>query len=431
VKSFNPKVVSIAVLLFLLPNLNFAQIENYNFQQESSSLIQAILDSVSIDSIYQTERHLTGEEPFWIDGQLDSIKSRYSYYNIGITAAQNYLQHRFEKMGYTVELQPFLNSLNNIIVTKTGTIYPDQYYILGAHYDSTSPLKSISAPGADDNGSGTAVVVEAARVLAKTNFQSSVKFILFSGEEQGKNGSEYYAGQAYQHDENIEGMINLDMIGYDGNDDGVFEIHTGYMLDSQNIGNVVSAIVTDFNLSLVPEIYSGSQSTSRSDHYSFWFWDYPAVLLIEDFFDSSDSYPFYHTTDDLLSKLNPDFFLDMARVSIGTLASLAGIDSITSDIPLTQIVPNEFVLYAPYPNPFNPSVNIEYQVSAFENISIKIYDSLGRIITILLDESQNPGNYSLIWNGVNTSGDLASSGIYFVTFQAGGIFEKQKIILMR
>ena len=432
-KSYYRIVVSIAVLLFLLPNLNFAQVEKYNFRQESSAIIRAMLDSVSIDSIYQTERHLTGEEPFWIDGQLDSIKSRHSA-GEGIQKAQEYLRARFEKMGYTVELQPFklgVYNLNNIIVTKIGTVYLKRFYILGAHYDSTSPFTFIDAPGADDNGSGTAAVVEAARVLAKTNFQFSIKFILFPGEEQGLHGSDHYAQNAYQNDENIEGMINLDMIGYDGNEDGVFEIHTGFETASKDIGNILSVNVTNFGLALVPQILSDSQSTTRSDHSSFWSYNYPAVLIIEDFDGSFDFNPFYHSTEDLLSKLNPDFFQNMSRLSIGTLASLAIMDTIMSDIPLTQIVPNEFKLYAPYPNPFNPSVNIEFQLSTVENVSIKIFDSLGRIITILFDDNQNPGNHLLTWNGLTINGDFASTGIYFVVFKAGNFLEKQKIILMK
>lgn len=431
-RNHNRIILSVAVLFFSFPSLHFGQVKKYNFQQESPFLVQAILDSVSIDSMYQTEQHLTGEKLFWLEGQIDSIKTRHSF-SQDIKKAQGYLQSHFEKMGYTVELQPFdLGGyrLNNIIATKLGTVSPLRIFILCAHYDSTSPLTIIEAPGADDNGSGTAVVVEAARVLADYNFPFSIKFVLFSGEEQGKYGSKYYAEQAFQNDENIAGVINLDMIGYDGNNDGIFEIHTGYELESQNIGNLVAANVTNFNLSLTPQILAGAESTTRSDHYSFWVWNYPGILMIEDFFSSFDQYPFYHSTSDVVPKLNPEFYFNMARLSIGSLATLASIDSITSVIP-EEVVLHDVRLYPPYPNPFNPSVNIEYQVSAAENISLKIFDSLGRLISVLIDATQNSGNYLATWNGLNTDGEMASSGIYFVILQADRFFQREKIILLR
>ena len=98
----------IVIIVIFLNTPIWAQV---NLENRSSSWLQSIIDAVDIDSIYQTERHITGEETFFLNGQLDSILSRYSY-STGITVAQNYLGNRFEKMGYTVELQTFMNSLN-------------------------------------------------------------------------------------------------------------------------------------------------------------------------------------------------------------------------------------------------------------------------------------------------------------------------------
>jgi len=406
--------------------------QHYDFGKEnfSNSIIQSILDSVNIDSIYHTERHITGEEPFWLNGQLDSIKSRYSY-SSGIVKAQNYLQNRFEKLGYTVEIQPFMNTLNNIIATKIGTNYSDQFYILGGHYDSTSPFKATNAPGADDNGSGTSVVLEAARILKNYQYKYSIKFILFSGEEIGKYGSAHYASNAYANDEKIEGFINLDMIGYDGNDDGLFEIHTGFMSESQAIGDLVAANVTNWNLLLESEIYSGSESTERSDHYNFWIWNYPAILIIEDFFDSYDSYPFYHTTEDVLSKLNPDYLLNMAKLSIGSLAVLAEIDSIASGLTVEENIPIDFTLYPPYPNPFNPIVNIKYDLPKTEHVQVTIFDALGNQVKTLVDQKKNEGTHQIIWNSINSNGESVASGVYFVLIKTNNFFDMKKIILMR
>ena len=86
--------------------------------------------------------------------------------------------------------------------------------IVCAHYDSTSTQATTHAPGADDNASGTAAVMEMARVLAGYQFDYTIKFIAFSAEEWGLYGSRHYAQAAKQRGEQIVGVVNLDMIGY-------------------------------------------------------------------------------------------------------------------------------------------------------------------------------------------------------------------------
>ena len=458
-KKYDKFVISlIFVFEILFVNSGFAQ---SGYSDYTSSNIEAIRDSVNIDSLFQTERHLTGEEPFWIDNQIDSILTRHTYAP-GIFKAERYLLHRLESYGYTPEQQPIYKSStataqisgnrinltkeniqdqssqeifttdapNNVIAIKNGSTYPDNFYIICAHYDATSGIRSIRAPGADDNGSGTAAVIEAARILRTYTFKYSIKFILFAGEEVGLIGSSQYALNAYVNNEKIEGILNLDMIGYDGNDDGIFEIHTGYGTISNNIGSILADNVTNWNLGLTPHIISGGFSSKRSDHDSFWQWDYPAVLIIEDFFYSPDSYPFYHTTEDLVSALNPSFYFSMASLTVGSLAELAQIDSIASGIMATANNPKQFTLYSPYPNPFNPIVNIDYDLPENEHINISIYDILGHKIRLVTDRRENTGRHHIIWDSTNSFGEPAASGIYFVRLQTANRTETRKITLM-
>ncbi len=100
----------------------------------------------------------------------------------------------------------------NIEVTLPGNVLTDEVYIAGGHYDSTSLFGA--APGADDNGSGTAALVELARVLRDCEYKRTVKLVFFSNEEQGLIGSERYAADAVENEMNIQGFLALDTIGF-------------------------------------------------------------------------------------------------------------------------------------------------------------------------------------------------------------------------
>ncbi len=525
-------VISFLACVITIPTSALPQSLNINLplkksiqSKKLSSIIQAILDSVNIDQIYLTERHLTGEESFLNNGVADSIMTRYSD-SPDIFKAEDYIVSSLENSGLPVELQEFLpttffdiqftsdhfNSawlvsndriygrnnqletwsvqnaetaeaaiesvlpmshktdnavddgletvnefsdwavgngivdksvdfennwqkvqnmtdgyLNNIIALKQGTTFPDQYYIICAHYDSRSSTPMVRAPGADDNGSGTAAVLEAARVLADYDFKYSIKFVLFPAEEQGLIGSRVFANAALVNGDQILGVINLDMIGYDGNNDGSMEIHAGTMGASQAIANFVNANITNWGLPLIPELLT-SYSSISSDHSSFWNAGYPAILIIEDF---SDFTPDYHKTSDLLSTLRPDYFLANAQLAIGSLALLAEIDSLSSSISADDQIPKDFILYNPYPNPFNPTVHIEYFLPSSEKVAVEIYNLSGQSIKELVNQREDLGPHRTIWDGTTSLGEFAASGIYFVRLQSLSRVQTKKIILIR
>lgn len=314
-----------------------------------------------------------------------------------------------------------LDQQYNVIAVKTGTTYPDTYYLMGAHYDDTSENPMIRAPGADDNASGTSAVLEAARILAPYDFKYSLKFILFSAEEQGLIGSAYYADSAAAAGEQIQGMINLDMIGYDSNGDGTMEIHAGTMGSSQNLGLFVYNNVNNWNLPLQP-IYKTSNSSGASDHSSFWNAGYPAIMMIE---DHGDFTPYYHTTGDLLSTLNLNFMLNNARLATGSLALLAEPDTQTGIIS-SEVVPKEFRIGNPYPNPFNPVTTLNYSVPQEIHIQILVYNTLGQVVDQLYDGWQSAGTHTFRWNAGNSS-----SGIYYIQIKSEQLSETKKVLLLR
>jgi len=218
-----------------------------------------------------------------------------------------------------VHFEPFPVSSytsRNVVAEKTGETYPDDIFIICAHYDSTSSWPATLAPGADDNASGTAAVLEAARALGPYPLDFTVRFVAFSAEELGLIGSQAYADAARAAGERILGVINLDMIGY----------ANALPEDVQVIVNANSIWLGDLFLAAGSHygVVGGTRTIDPSfvysDHSPFWDNGYPALLAIE---DNPLNNPYYHRTTDTLDKLDLDFFTSAARASVGLLAELA------------------------------------------------------------------------------------------------------------
>lgn len=318
------------------------------------------------------------------------------------------------------------SALNNVVAVKPGTTYPDQFYMICGHFDSVSEMSSVRAPGADDNASGTAAVLEAARVLSGYDFEYGLMFALWNAEEQGLIGSSHYAADAAARGEQILGVINLDMVAYDSNNDGRIEIHAGNLSASQALGQQMISTINAFGFPLVVD-YLTSSSSGASDHASFWSRGYPAVLQIEDFQDFT---PFYHRTTDRMSSLNWDYFHANVKLAVATLATLARIDSTTTGIA-PAVAATDFALAAPYPNPFNPETTIKFSIGNGERVRLAVYDLLGRRIATLVDGALAAGRHDVRWNGVDDDGRQVASGVYLIRLQSGAHHSARKVVLMR
>jgi acetylornithine deacetylase/succinyl-diaminopimelate desuccinylase-like protein len=168
--------------------------------------IQAMVDAVSRDIMHIPMLDLQG------------LDSRHSEENGGYLAS-HYIRNTLRAQGYdNVSFHDYDEWNDNVVCIKEGTTRRDEYVVTGAHYDSIS-RDGGSAPGADDNATGTVGVMEAARVVAGYEFERTVIFIAFSGEEQGLVGSESWASEAAAAGLNIVAMINLDMLCYLAPDD--------------------------------------------------------------------------------------------------------------------------------------------------------------------------------------------------------------------
>lgn len=252
---------------------------------------------------------------------LQDFQTRYASTS-NCEASGQYIYNTLSGLGLDeVRFEPFAFSSytsRNVIAEKTGETYPDDIVIICGHYDSTSPAASrlTLAPGADDNASGTAAVLEAARIIASYPLDFTVRFIAFSAEEWGLYGSRAYATAAGLAGESIVGVINLDMIAYA---DAMPE-------DLQVIVNSASGWLADrflvaaANYGVLGATKTVDASFVYSDHAPFWDNGYPALLAIE---DNPLNNPYYHQTTDTLDKINLDFFTSATRASLGLLAELA------------------------------------------------------------------------------------------------------------
>jgi len=163
------------------------------------SVIQEMVDLVSGPAMIQQIGQLAGKFPVNVGGVPTTFTTRSTPTTL-CDKAEQYVFERFQAMGYAnVAYDPYTfssTSARNVIATKTGAEFPNRIVILGGHLDSTSPSASTNAPGANDNASGTAGVLATADILKNYSFKNTIKFIAFTGEEQGLFGSEHYANAA-------------------------------------------------------------------------------------------------------------------------------------------------------------------------------------------------------------------------------------------
>jgi len=249
--------------------------------------------------------------------------------------AGDYIYQEFEKLGLETRYQPWeYRGLegNNIEATHPGTDETsDDIYVICAHYDSVP-----GSPGADDDGSGVAAVLSAAKVMSTYTFNHTLRFVAFSGEEQGLYGSYFYVDEASTNGDSIVAALNGDMIGY-----------TEEETDGQYIRiyeDEFSTWVTDFTTEISDRYddYIGLQVAPSgysygSDHYRFWEYGYNAIFYAEANFNA-----YYHSPDDTIAHMDIDYAVRTSRLMISTLAELAEPNArYAPEQPLTPAGPHQ------------------------------------------------------------------------------------------
>jgi Zn-dependent M28 family amino/carboxypeptidase len=285
----------------------------------------------------------------------------------GVGAARDWIQSEFQKIAttsggrMTVELQSFEQQpgryarmarptkVTNVVATLRGTKSPDRVYVVSGHYDSmcTSPTDAdCDAPGANDDASGVAVVLEAARVMAPHPFDATIVFMAVAGEEQGLVGSTYFAEQAKKNGMNIEGVFTNDIVGHgsgsvrvfsegvpsnETEDEAKVRRNVGGENDSasRQLARFIDAVAAKHTPKFdVWMIYRRDRYLRGGDHIPFLEQGYPAVRFTE----PHENYDHQHQNvrvengkefGDLPKFDDFRYIANVARVNVAALAELA------------------------------------------------------------------------------------------------------------
>ncbi len=258
------------------------------------------------------------------------VRSDETYPNVQRAAA--YIERRLKDLGYTVLSQEYTarnRSYRNIEATLPGVPgHAHEVVILGAHYDTAE-----GAPGADDNASGVAGVLELARIFAQERQARTIRFVFFPNEEPpsfptADMGSRQYATAARASNDQIVAMLSIESIGYYDLDKGSQRYPFPLNLAYPNVGDFIGFVSNLKSRSLLHRAIGAFRAHATlptqgaaapawvpgvwwSDHWSFWRVGYPAIMITD---TAPYRNPFYHTPQDTPDKLDYD---RMARVVHG------------------------------------------------------------------------------------------------------------------
>jgi len=278
--------------------------------------VQAMVDQVSQLNLQNRVQSLQ-------DIALQNSGGR-KYNSVGGQVAENsivsWLQgYATPENGLVVTTQEFLSgSHDNVLAILPGKVTPEEHVIVGAHYDSTC-YSCTNPPGADDNATGAACVLEACRILSQHDFEKTIIFACWGAEEIGLVGSDYYATTARQNGDDIYGYLNFDMNGYlkPGN------VRTFSVCTNSSSASLIQELkdVRDAYASEVPWT-TGVLTAGSSDHASFTGQGYRACFPFESFNDYS---PYIHSDQDLVGLSANDFLQieKFVRLGVAALATWA------------------------------------------------------------------------------------------------------------
>jgi len=330
--------------------------------------INDLINKVNLDTLSLKVQEFSGEIPTVVNGNTVTILNRQNGNN---DLAAEYIKQQFSRLeNLTVTDQVYSTNGRNIIATQLGKTNPDNIYIICAHYDSLANYC------ADDNASGTIAVLEIARILSTQCVDNTIVYALWDQEEIGLIGSNYYSQEAASNGANILGVLNIDMMAYDGDNDGLFDIDVRNISNSIAMKDDIISVLNNPTYGFTLNVNVVNPGTTASDHARFWNQGYSAVLVGEAW-SVNDRTPFYHTAGDRFSTLNLPYYHQLTKLIMGYMATKAGLvnvnNSITADastITATQTGAN-YQWYncntgQPIPGAnsraFMPSVNGNYSV---------------------------------------------------------------------
>jgi Zn-dependent M28 family amino/carboxypeptidase len=315
--------------------------QSNNFKSLPKPLMAPQINAIEPDQLWNHIKFLEGER------YQESDRER----------VRNYLTQQLELVQLSPRLESFEQGVN-IIAERPGTNPKAGSIVLATHYDTV-----LNSPGADDNASGVAVVLEMARLFAEKPTPRTLKIVFFDQEEVGLLGSFAFTGKP-ENLTNLQAAIILDMVGYACHTPGCQTYPQGLnvtpILEASGIefpdrGEFLTVVGEVQNLPLLKIFQSIDQSLRklaafsvkipplvavpiplkglltpdvlRSDHAPFWYQGIPAVLMTD---TANLRSPHYHQPTDTISNLDPEFFQGSAQIIYNVIAEL-----LNSQTPLT------------------------------------------------------------------------------------------------
>jgi hypothetical protein len=398
--------------------------------------VNEVLDAIAVDQLKSNLEFVVGP--------------RHRQSNpIHLANVQDSLQHLFESQGWELDIQEwsFGNyQAKNYIGKLPGTTADTVWILLGGHYDSVA-----GSPGADDNGTATSAVMEAARLLSQYRFRKTIRIIAFDLEEEGLVGSGRYVTQMLPQDETLEGFLDWEMIGYYRDDPNSQSVPFGFSvlfpqayqaLESDsfkgnfltNVGNDVSQELLeafeDAAATYVPELRVISvqvpgQGTSvpdllRSDHAPFWISGEKALMLTD---GANFRNPNYHQGTDVIDSVDFNFMEQVFRASIATAVELAELHHAgQASIELSKIVGTKEVsvpLFQVSPNPVRQTLWLYPETTIKE---VWLYDAQGKLMF---------NRQGKIRNTLGIDMSAFPEGMYWLQVSDGETFATEKVLKLR
>lgn len=276
--------------------------------------VRSIVDRVSTSRIYGYEKSL-------FDFDSKHITKP------GNKLAAEYLFNTYKSFGYEPAYQCFENRMAldgrtcNVVATLKGTENPELIYIVGSHFDSV-PV----GPGADDDSSGTAALLEAARALAKDPMPATIIFISYTGEESGLLGSREFVRQAKEQNLKIVGVLNNDMIGWAN--DNRLDNTIRYSNDGiRDIQHTAAALFTKL-ITYDARYHRGTDATAFFEVYGSIIGGIGSYPVLGN--------PNYHQPTDLLETINHQLVAETSKTTAATLAILASSPAPVRDLTIAE-----------------------------------------------------------------------------------------------
>jgi len=357
---------------------------------------------------------------------LQNYRTRYTY-TWQCDSAASYLYRRFSNLGLNTVYDIYILSGNtsyNVDATYRGQVRPESIVIASGHFDSYSNQSQTNAPGADDDASGVAAALEAARVLNTARFRWTIRYLAFSGEEQWMKGSYHWVDSvAVPQGLRIGGVYNLDMIGYTAYDTNL--IYVTPNTASRTLAVLAESVNRQYNLGL--RVYNYLDEDAAGDHTPFWQRGYKAVFVIEDseWGIWNGSNPHYHTTHDTLGTLRMSLVFRTTQLAVACLATLAG-PIHGSEIAAQPAVNRANHKVSISPNPMSRFTVINHPWIKDEKYQLTIYDATGRLVKKL-----STSGTKTVWDGRDSKSQKLTNGVYLICLEGNRNRIIEKLTILR